>query len=187
MAINLFEVAAIGCCVVAMAHSHRSSGLRRTLLMFGAPFLASWLMEAAYMMALHGYFYPAESYALWLPGGFPAAIACGWTIAVYVGFLVMRRCRSFKLGVLAGAGLDAVLEPLALNFNLWVWTASNPLQQVRYFGAPLVNVIVWLLFVSIALYMTRESRAIVSPSPMCGPNLVTKNQPPARAKGLLAR
>ncbi len=156
--INLFEAAAIGFCAAAIAHSYKSKGLNRTIVLFSLPFLASWFMETAYMASLHGYFYPAASYALWLPGGFPLAIACGWTIAVYVGFSVMRRFQSFKLGVLAGAGIDAVLEPLALNFNLWVWTTSNPLQQITYFGAPLINALVWPLFIAGMLFISVKSR-----------------------------
>lgn len=154
---QLFEAAAIGSCAGAVAHSYKSRGLKRTLLLFSLPLLAAWGVEAFYMWWSHGYFYPAGSYALWLPGGFPLAIACGWVLAVYVGFLVMRRFQSFKLGVLAGVGIDAVLEPLALYFNFWVWTTSNPLQQITYFGAPLINALVWLLFVSVMLFMIRKS------------------------------
>lgn len=157
---KLFEIAAIGSCAGAMAHSYKSGGLKRTLVLFSLPFLAAWGVEAFYMWWLHGYFYPAGSYALWLPGGFPLAIACGWAITVYVGFLAMRRFRSFKLGVLAGAGIDTVLEPLALYCNLWVWTTSNPLQQITYFGAPLINALVWLLFVSVMLFTFRKSRKL---------------------------
>jgi len=69
-------------------------------------------------------------------------------VAVYFGLSVMQRFQSFKLGVIAGAGLDAFLEPLALNFNLWVWTASNALQHEIYFGAPLINAFVWPIFIS---------------------------------------
>ncbi|MFH1822043.1 MAG: carotenoid biosynthesis protein [Methanobacteriota archaeon] len=156
MVTNLFEAAAILSCAVAMAHSYKSVRLKRTLVLFGLPFLAGWVMEAIYMWSLRGFFYPAGSYALWLPGGFPLAIACGWALAVYVGFSVMRRFRSFKLGVLAGAGIDAVLEPLALYFNLWIWTTSNPLQQITYFEAPLINALVWPLFVSVMLFAFRR-------------------------------
>ena len=157
MMTNIFEAAAIGSCAGAMAHSYKGGGLRRTLLLFWLPFLMAWGLEAGYMWGLHGYFYPAGSYALWLPGGFPLAIACGWVLAVYVGFLVLRRFQSFKLAVLAGAGIDILLEPLPLYGNLWVWTASNPLQQITYFGAPLLNALVWLLFVSVMLFMFGKS------------------------------
>jgi len=89
--------------------------------------------------------------------GFPLAIACGWALTVYVGFLAMRRFRSFKLGVLAGAGIDAVLEPLAYYFSLWVWMPTgNPLQEITYFGAPAGNALGWLLFVSVMLLVFRR-------------------------------
>ncbi len=157
MITNLFEAAAIGSCAGAMTHSYKGWGLKRTLLLFSLPFLAGWGLEAFYMWWLHGYFYPTGSYALWLPGGFPLAIACGWVLAVYLGFSAMRRFRSFKLGVFAGAGVDAVLEPIALYFNLWIWTTSNPLQQITYFGAPVLNALVWLMFVSVMLFMIKRS------------------------------
>jgi len=157
MITNLFEAAAIMSCAVAMAHSYKSRGLKQTLALFSLPFVAGWVMEAVYMWSLRGYFYPAGSYKLWLPGGFPLAIACGWTLAVYVGFLVMWRFQSFKLGVLAGMGIDAVLEPLALYGNLWVWTTSNPLQQITYFEAPMINALVWPLFVSGMLFIFGKS------------------------------
>ncbi len=158
MTTNLFEAAAIGSCVVAMVHSYKVGGLKRTLFLFSLPFFAGWVMEALYMWSLRGFFYPAENYALWLPGGFPVAIACGWVIAVYAGFMAMRRFRSIKLGVLAGVGIDAVLEPLALYFNLWTWTSSNPLQQITYFGAPMINALVWPLFVSSMLLILRSGK-----------------------------
>lgn len=157
MITRIFEAAAIVSCVVAMIHSYRSWGMKRSLVLFCLPFLAGWGFEAFYMWWSHGYFYPPGSYALWLPGGFPLAIACGWVIAVYAGFSVMRRFRSFRLGVLTGAGVDVVLEPLALHYNLWTWTTSNPLQQVTYFGAPLLNALVWLLFISTMLFIFRKS------------------------------
>ena len=157
MLTNIFEAAAIAFCAATMAHSYKKRGPKRTLVLFILPFITGWLMEAIYMWSLHGYFYPAGSYALWLPGGFPLAIACGWALAVYAGFSVMRRFRSFKLGVLAGAGIDALLEPLALYFNLWVWTISNPLKQITYFGAPLINAMVWPLFVSGMLFILMRS------------------------------
>ncbi len=158
MMINVFEAAAIASCAAAMAHSYRNRGLKRTLALFLLPFIAGWLMEAIYMWSLRGYFYPPGSYALWLPGGLPVAIACGWALAVYAGFSVMRRFQSFKLGVLAGAGIDALLEPLALYFNLWVWTTSNPLQQITYFGAPLINALVWPLFIAGMLFILVKPR-----------------------------
>jgi|GEM_PF-5235335 len=146
--INFFEVIAIVFCSMAMAHSYKTHGLKSTILLFGLPFLVGWFMEVLYMWSLHGYFYPANNYALWLPGDFPLAISCGWAVAAYFGLMVMRRFQSFKLGVIAGAGLDVILEPLALNFNLWTWTSSNLFQQEIYFGAPLINVLVWPIFVS---------------------------------------
>lgn len=145
---NPFEMIAIAACAAVLVHSYRTRGPKPTIFLFALPFLLGWFMEAFYMWSLQGYFYPANSYALWLPGEFPLAIACGWAVAAYFGLTVMQRFQSFKLGVIAGAGLDALLEPLALYFNLWVWTSSNPLQQEIYFGAPLINVLVWPAFIS---------------------------------------
>lgn len=151
---TLFEVGCIGACAGAMVHSTKTVGLKRAFALFALPFFAGWAMEAL-AMGLGGYFYPAESYHLWLPGEFPLAIAMGWALTVYVGFLIMRRW-NFGSGVLAGAGIDAALEPAALYLGLWTWTASNPLQFVTYFGAPFWNALCWLGFVALMLFALKK-------------------------------
>ena len=154
---TLFELGCIGACAGAVIHSLKNRSWRRTFALFALPFLASWAMEVHNMWASGGYFYPLGSYALWLPGGFPLAIACGWALTVYIGFLVMRRFRSLKLGVLAGAGIDVLLEPMAFYFGLWVWMPTgNPLQEIAYFGAPAGNLLGWLLFVTLMLLIFKR-------------------------------
>lgn len=151
----LFEAAAIGLCAGAVIHSLRSRSWRRTLALFALPFFLCWAVEVFNMWWSHGYYYPAGAYLLWLPGGFPLAIACGWALTCYVGYLAMRRFGSFKLGVLAGAGVDAVLEPLAYYIGLWVWTLA-PWETVSYFGAPVGNALGWLGIVALTLYSIKR-------------------------------
>jgi len=88
-----------------------------------------------------------------LPGSVPLPVVAAWLLVVVTATVVARwwfpdrygadlwriRLRQIALATLFGAGLDLVLEPVAVHVQYyWVWFATGP-----YYGIPTTNFIGW--------------------------------------------
>jgi len=145
---NLFELGCLATFAVLAYHSYKRLGHWPTAGVFGLSALLGWLMEWHNSLAFQAYAYP-DQYWLVLPGSIPLCIALGWSIVIYACFSVATRYGLIG-AIMTAVGIDACLEPLAFYASLWTWLKPSPLfPSISYFGAPVGNLIGWILFVGI--------------------------------------
>lgn len=151
--ILLFEISLTALFLVALVHGSKY-GLRRLLTAFLLIGLICTLEENVVMTLTGNYAY--QGYHLWV-GELPVAIALAWVVVAYLGFQLSLRVNSL-LATTSVASIDALLEPLAYNFNLWTWYPTVP-SPVHYFDAPIGNAIGWVILTYIGIkILSRATR-----------------------------
>lgn len=83
-------------------------------------------------------------------GNVPVMIIIGWLFFGYLAYLIAKKY-GMKIGVLAIFCIDLILEPIAYYTGLWTWL--NPVTPQVYFGASVMNIILWLLYPIVAIQL----------------------------------
>jgi len=137
---------------LALAHGIRRNKVKRLLLAFTIIAILVTVEENCSMFLTDDYVY--YGYHLWI-WQFPLVITLAWIIVCYLGFLVSTRIKNVVVGSFLVSCLDAVFEPAAYYFGLWTWH-NSVYSPIRYFNAPVQNVIGWFLFTLVGTLILKK-------------------------------
>lgn len=83
-------------------------------------------------------------------GNVPVMIIVGWLFLSCMAYLIAEKY-NVLMGILTIFCVDLILEPIAYCTGLWTWL--NPITPQIYFGASVINMILWLLYPLVAIQL----------------------------------
>lgn len=136
-------------------HCYLFQGWKKFLLFFGVAFVYGIILESS---GVTMGFFSEDHYHLYFPGlSAPVATMFGWSTVFYPCVFLLDGLRkgiapigrrSFiwqgLLVALIAVSFDALIDPFATDFGLWVWNgAYHRGNSFYWFGVPLVNFVSW--------------------------------------------
>jgi uncharacterized membrane protein len=132
--------------LLTLAHARRALGTRRALLELSVLAAYGFALEWAAMAQFAAYHYgPGWTVA---PEGVPLAVALVWAAVIFGAMTLAVRVgargpwdRAATAAALA-ITLDLLMEPVASQLDLWVWTPAG-----HWLGVPIGNFVGWAVIV----------------------------------------
>ncbi len=155
MSLWYYEIANVLWALLLALHCFAFQGWKKLLLFFGVTFVYGMVLESS---GVTMGFFSEDHYHLYIPGfSAPVATMFGWSMVFYPCVFLLDGIRKGipaignrpfpwqgLLVALIAVSFDALIDPFATDFGLWVWNeAYHRGNSLYWLGVPLVNFVSW--------------------------------------------